>query len=334
MQTPENGSTHFPHSLLLEIMPFDYAKWAGLFTGENQHDGVVGQFGSDRDGERCELGGEDQRTKKKKKKKKRRGKKKRLDSKSEEENGEERCCFTDDDKKKKEESGRGGVRVLGSSRLLSACTRLHQRVVQRRGRSSNSLRSSNIYKLEMEQKRLEENAFVYNWLQQQLKLSPAYKKAIPWKLFVQTDKALSSFHAMFSAEFQPSASSQLQLLRSKHQLIPSLKSFHIASVYSSQATDASSQDLQVVSQSQGAISAPMYSVKGPSMVKSQYPAASPLKHLQKDLRLALGLAESVPQSTPITAVANELYKVAKSYGLSDEDFSAVIEALKAKSHNA
>lgn len=33
-----------------------------------------------------------------------------------------------------------------------------------------------IYKLELEQKRLEEDAFVHNWLQQQLKLSPAYKK--------------------------------------------------------------------------------------------------------------------------------------------------------------
>lgn len=33
-----------------------------------------------------------------------------------------------------------------------------------------------IYKLEFEHKRLEEDAFVYNWLQQQLKLSPAYKK--------------------------------------------------------------------------------------------------------------------------------------------------------------
>lgn len=33
-----------------------------------------------------------------------------------------------------------------------------------------------IYKLELEQKRLEEDAFVYNWLQQELKLSPAYKK--------------------------------------------------------------------------------------------------------------------------------------------------------------
>ncbi|MED6118749.1 Glyoxylate/succinic semialdehyde reductase 2, chloroplastic [Stylosanthes scabra] len=82
--------------------------------------------------------------------------------------------------------------------------------------------------------------------------------------------------------------------------------------------------------SQGAISAPMYSIKGPSMIQSVYPTAFPLKHQQKDMRLALGLAESVSQATPIAAAANELYKVAKSHGLSDEDFSAVIEALKSK----
>ncbi|KAE8651287.1 glyoxylate/succinic semialdehyde reductase 2, chloroplastic isoform X2 [Cucumis sativus] len=85
--------------------------------------------------------------------------------------------------------------------------------------------------------------------------------------------------------------------------------------------------------SQGAISAPMYKLKGPAMIKSQYPTAFPLKHQQKDLRLALGLAESVSQSTPIAAAANELYKVAKSRGLSDQDFSAVIEALKVKLQN-
>lgn len=82
--------------------------------------------------------------------------------------------------------------------------------------------------------------------------------------------------------------------------------------------------------SQGAISAPMFSMKGPSMVQSKYPTAFPLKHQQKDMRLALGLAESVSQPTPIAAAANELYKVAKSHGLSDHDFSAVIEALKVK----
>ncbi|XP_068652850.1 glyoxylate/succinic semialdehyde reductase 2, chloroplastic [Aristolochia californica] len=86
--------------------------------------------------------------------------------------------------------------------------------------------------------------------------------------------------------------------------------------------------IEVVSQS--AISAPMYSTKGPSMVKAAYPTAFPLKHQQKDLRLALGLAETVSQPTPIAAATNELYKVAKSLNLGDQDFSAVIEALKAK----
>lgn len=45
-------------------------------------------------------------------------------------------------------------------------------------RSSFDRLRQQIYKLEMEQKRLEEDAFVYNWLQQQLKLSPAYKKML------------------------------------------------------------------------------------------------------------------------------------------------------------
>nr|AKM76867.1 AT1G17665-like protein [Monsonia marlothii] len=45
-------------------------------------------------------------------------------------------------------------------------------------RSSFDRLRQQIYKLELEQKRLEEDTFVYNWLQQQLKLSPAYKKML------------------------------------------------------------------------------------------------------------------------------------------------------------
>ncbi|MCH80520.1 stress response protein NST1-like [Trifolium medium] len=45
-------------------------------------------------------------------------------------------------------------------------------------RSSFDRLRQQIYKLELEQKRLEEDAFVYNWLQHQLKLSPAYKKQL------------------------------------------------------------------------------------------------------------------------------------------------------------
>ncbi|XP_024970581.1 uncharacterized protein LOC112509712 isoform X2 [Cynara cardunculus var. scolymus] len=45
-------------------------------------------------------------------------------------------------------------------------------------RSSFDRLRQQIYKLELEQKRVEEDGFVYNWLQQQLKLSPAYKKML------------------------------------------------------------------------------------------------------------------------------------------------------------
>ncbi|CAN8304894.1 unnamed protein product [Cochlearia groenlandica] len=45
-------------------------------------------------------------------------------------------------------------------------------------RSSFDRLRQQIYKLETEQKRVEEDALVYNWLQQQLKLSPAYKKVL------------------------------------------------------------------------------------------------------------------------------------------------------------
>lgn len=79
---------------------------------------------------------------------------------------------------------------------------------------------------------------------------------------------------------------------------------------------------------QGAISAPMFAMKGPSMVEGQYPTAFPLKHQQKDLRLALELANKVGQPAPVAAAVNDLYARAKTNGLGDEDFSAIIEALK------
>ncbi|XP_044495441.1 uncharacterized protein LOC123218213 isoform X1 [Mangifera indica] len=45
-------------------------------------------------------------------------------------------------------------------------------------RSSVDRICQQLFKLEKEQKRLEDDAFVYNWLQRQLKLSPVYKKML------------------------------------------------------------------------------------------------------------------------------------------------------------
>jgi glyoxylate/succinic semialdehyde reductase len=78
----------------------------------------------------------------------------------------------------------------------------------------------------------------------------------------------------------------------------------------------------------GAIANPMFSGKGPAMLKSNYSPAFPLKHQQKDMRLALSLGDENAVSMPIAAASNEAFKKARGMGLGDLDFSAVFEAVK------
>ncbi|XP_036408392.1 putative oxidoreductase GLYR1 [Megalops cyprinoides] len=51
-----------------------------------------------------------------------------------------------------------------------------------------------------------------------------------------------------------------------------------------------------------------------------------LKHIQKDLRLAITMGDSVNHPTPMAAAANEVYKRAKALDQSDNDMSAVYRA--------
>lgn len=79
----------------------------------------------------------------------------------------------------------------------------------------------------------------------------------------------------------------------------------------------------------GAVANPMFRLKGPQIaVNKEFPAAFPLKHMQKDLRLALRLAEESGQPLFVTATINELYKSALSAGLGDSDFAAVSRAIR------
>lgn len=59
------------------------------------------------------------------------------------------------------------------------------------------------------------------------------------------------------------------------------------------------------------------------MVKGDFPTHQPLSHMQKDLRLALGMSEILDHPLPITANVNEIYKQAKRSGYSEHDSSAI-----------
>uniref|UniRef100_A0A0D6QZE7 6-phosphogluconate dehydrogenase NADP-binding domain-containing protein n=1 Tax=Araucaria cunninghamii TaxID=56994 RepID=A0A0D6QZE7_ARACU len=78
----------------------------------------------------------------------------------------------------------------------------------------------------------------------------------------------------------------------------------------------------------GAIGNPMFKLKGPAMIQERFDPQFPLKHQQKDMRLALGLGDDVGVSMPVAAAANEVFKKARSMGLGDLDFSAVYQAVK------
>lgn len=77
----------------------------------------------------------------------------------------------------------------------------------------------------------------------------------------------------------------------------------------------------------GAISNPMFRMKGPLIVQENFSTAFPLKHMQKDLRLALGMGGQLGQSLYMTAAANECFKAALGLGHGDDDFTAVSRAI-------
>eukprot|EP00270_Netrium_digitus_P011463 TRINITY_DN3652_c0_g1_i2.p1 TRINITY_DN3652_c0_g1~~TRINITY_DN3652_c0_g1_i2.p1 ORF type:complete len:382 (+),score=103.88 TRINITY_DN3652_c0_g1_i2:80-1225(+) len=79
----------------------------------------------------------------------------------------------------------------------------------------------------------------------------------------------------------------------------------------------------------GAMACPLFRLKGPAMLNSTHSAAAfPLKHQQKDLRLALLLGDSVDQPLPVASAANEVFKAAKALGHADHDMAGVYTALR------
>lgn len=73
----------------------------------------------------------------------------------------------------------------------------------------------------------------------------------------------------------------------------------------------------------GAMTNPMFRLKGDLILKDIFAPAFPLKHMQKDLRLALLLGDQLKQPLHTAAAANESFKRAQAEGFSDEDMSAV-----------
>ncbi|XP_011072511.1 uncharacterized protein LOC105157747 [Sesamum indicum] len=212
---PEN----LARSLLLEILPSSSPKWDELFSKSEDFD--------DDPGEKSGSGQEEKKRKKKRARKKRPG-----PNEEERKEKEELVClypFTKSSsatQRKIKQQYDQLVKSHGSNGLtldqvgqfvnclVEARNELQNKseVIKRRftitkallfkaDRSSFDRLRQQIYKLELEQKRLEEDAFVYNWLQEQLKVSPAYKKMLEIGACVEMKAKSSNLVESTDADF-------------------------------------------------------------------------------------------------------------------------------------
>ncbi|MCD6525610.1 MAG: NAD(P)-dependent oxidoreductase [Desulfuromonas sp.] len=78
----------------------------------------------------------------------------------------------------------------------------------------------------------------------------------------------------------------------------------------------------------GALACPMFQGKGAAILAENFEANFPLKHLQKDLRLAIQLGDHncVPMAN--AAAANEMFKRACQLGLAEEDMCALYKSIQ------
>lgn len=75
---------------------------------------------------------------------------------------------------------------------------------------------------------------------------------------------------------------------------------------------------------ESACGSPMSTMKTPSVINQNYPAAFPLKHMAKDVRLAKEQGLNTPMANPIF----DMFQQALSDKLGDEDVMAVIKTIK------
>ncbi len=78
----------------------------------------------------------------------------------------------------------------------------------------------------------------------------------------------------------------------------------------------------------GAMANPMFRLKGGLIAAGDFSTAFPLKHMQKDLRLAVDLGDRLAQPLFTAAAVNEAFKRARGLGFGDEDFSALFKSIR------
>ncbi len=73
---------------------------------------------------------------------------------------------------------------------------------------------------------------------------------------------------------------------------------------------------------------PTSELKAPKMASGDFSVQFAMKHMRKDLELVQQEAKRLKAAVPLSALSLQLYRLAEAMGLSEQDFSAVLELFK------
>jgi glyoxylate/succinic semialdehyde reductase len=77
-----------------------------------------------------------------------------------------------------------------------------------------------------------------------------------------------------------------------------------------------------------ALASPLLKMKGDAVLKKNFETHFSLKHMAKDIRLAATEAMRLEVPMPVTSVVDGLFDIAKSQGLGEMDFSALVQVVE------
>lgn len=82
----------------------------------------------------------------------------------------------------------------------------------------------------------------------------------------------------------------------------------------------------------GALASPLLKMKGEAVLNQNFEPLFSLKHMAKDIRLAVKESQKKNLQLPVTELVNRLFSMAEEMGLGEEDYAALIKLLD--SHGA
>jgi len=124
----------------------------------------------------------------------------------------------------------------------------------------------------------------------------------------------------------PAGSGAFMKLVNNLSMAGAMEAFFEGMTFGRKAGLSADKILEVLNHS--ALASPLMKMKGEAVLKRNFETHFSLKHMAKDIRLAMTESRRLEAPLPVTSVVNDLFEMARAKGLEGLDFSALVQVVE------